>query len=133
MGAWGYEALANDTAVDWTSIQLAKSQGIGVIEAALDAADAIGDGYLDERIGSIALAACETLARVQGRHGYQNSYTATVDQWVLNNQFTPNRELIQKAHQVIDRVLSEDSELTEQWENGAEWRASVENLRKRVG
>ena len=132
MGAWGVLAFDNDHANDWadglddvTDLSLVQSTFAEVSEA---------DGYLEAPTASEALAACEVLARLLGHPGYQNSYTEKVDEWVRQHPAVPSSTMLARATAVIDRVLGDNSELRELWEEGdsAEWLSAVEDLRGRL-
>jgi len=107
------------------------------VEAALDQVQVVGDDFLDADVACDALAACEVLARLQGRSGYTNAHTEAVDQWVAarGDRIVPSRELLARASAAIDRILGEDSELSELWDEsgGEEWREAVEDLHRRLG
>ncbi|MBX3468564.1 MAG: DUF4259 domain-containing protein [Planctomycetes bacterium] len=109
---------------------------MSLVEAALAAVEAVGgDAYLDADVACEALAACEVLARLAGRPGYQNAYTESVDDWVAAHaDLAVPPALVARATAVIDRVLGERSELAELWDegDGAPWRATVDDLRRRV-
>lgn len=134
MGAWGHDTFDNDTACDWTYL-LVESDDLAPVEAAIDAALAAGTEYLDGDVGAEALAACEVLARLQGRWGPRNAYTESVDDWVTAHPIVPDAEVLERAGRAVDRVLTEPSELLELWDEGGrheEWHAAVEDLRLRV-
>jgi hypothetical protein len=133
MGAWGVLAFDNDTANDW-AYELEGADDLTLVESALDEVAAAGNCYLDADLACNALAACEILARLQGRPGYTNAYTETVDTWVATHRITPPTELLARASAILDTVLGEGSELRELWDetDGADWRASVEDLRQRL-
>ena len=90
--------------------------------------------YLEAPIGCNALAACEVLARLLGKPGYQNSFTEKVDQWVLKHPVKPPAELLARASSTIDRILGDSSELRQLFEEGdaSEWLEAVEDLRVRL-
>lgn len=133
MGAWGVLAFDNDTACDW-AYELDDCSDLSLVDAALGEVEATGSEYLDADPASNALAACEVLARLRGRPGYENAYTESVDAWVASHPQTPPPALLGRAAAVIARVLAADSELAELWDegDGAEWRAAVEDLRRRT-
>jgi hypothetical protein len=133
MGAWGELAFDNDQANDW-AYGLDEVDDLSLVEAAFEAVEAVGDDYLDSDEASDALAACEVIARLRGKPGYQNAYTEKVDLWVAAHPLKVPAALIARASSVIDRVLGEESELAELWaESGdAKWRAAVEDLRARM-
>jgi hypothetical protein len=132
MGAWAADAFGNDTACDW-SYRLSEVDDLSVIRESLDAVEECDD-FIDADIGSEALAACEVLARLKGNWGERNSYTATADSWIEKNNLDVPEALLRQANQVIDAVLSSESELRELWgesEDG-EWLQVVKDLRKRL-
>ncbi|MCW8139838.1 MAG: DUF4259 domain-containing protein [Planctomycetota bacterium] len=135
MGAWGERAFDNDTACDW-AYDLEERDDLSLVEEALAAVEAVGgDAYLNADVACEALAACEVLARLAGRPGDQNADTESVDDWVAAHaDLAVAPALVARATTVIDRVLGERSELTELWDegDGAPWRATVDDLRRRV-
>lgn len=131
MGAWGHETFHNDTACDFTA-QLTAAADLGVVEKALGAVLETGDDYLDSDLGSEALAACEVLARLQGRWGVRDSYSEQLDAWIVAHPQTPPKALLDRAVKTIDRIRSESSELQELWEGQDNWIKAVTDLRARV-
>ena len=133
MGAWGTGVFDNDTACDW-AYGLEGQTDLGLIERTLDVALAADEG-LDASDAEEALAAAETVARLQGHWGVRNSYTANVDAWVEKTGLPPSPTLASKAHAAIDRVLAETSEIVELWEESGEldeWKRVVDELRSRI-
>jgi hypothetical protein len=131
MGAWGVLAFDNDDANDW-AYGLEKTSDLSLVSAFAQVNE--GEDYLEAPVASEALAACEVLARLLGRPGYQNAYTEKVDQWVKQHPQKISPALLERASAVIDRVLADKSELRELWDEGdaEEWLQAVENLRGRV-
>jgi len=130
MGAWGVRAFDNDTAGDWADHELASATNLRVVSQRLASIEALGDDeYLNAETASIALAACEVLARLRGNPGQQ--YPA-VDAWVTAHPLTPPPQLLKLADRVIDRILGERSELQQLWNANEEWSDAVEELRSRV-
>jgi Domain of unknown function (DUF4259) len=131
MGAWGVLAFDNDDANDW-AYGLEKTSDLSLVVSTFAQVDE--EDYLEAPAGSEALAACEVLARLLGRPGYQNAYTERVDQWVKQHPEKPSPALLGRASAVIDRVLADKSELRELWDEGdsEEWLQAVEDLRGRV-
>ena len=135
MGTWSVDAFGNDDAADW-AYELEEAVDLSPIEDAIAAVLGVGDEYLEAPEASIALAAIEVLARLGGSSGEKSSYTETADKWVSSTQVKPSVELIDKAQAAIARILAEDSELNELWQESEEyeaWLASVSDLRARVG
>jgi hypothetical protein len=134
VGTWSFEPFGNDDAADWAA-ELEDSKDLSQIQAAVDAVLAVGEEYLEAPDATVAVAAIDVLARLVGSFGERTSYTEAVDSWVEDLELTPDSELIDKALQVIDRVLAENSELRELWEDSDDfeaWKASMQALRERV-
>lgn len=131
MGAWSHEPFGNDTACDW-AYGLEEAKDLSCIEEALDRVIDSGDEYLDADAASEAVAAIEVIAKLLGRGTQSDTYTEEVDRWVSASTDKPNPALRNKARQAIQRILGEDSELRELWDesaSAAEWKASLEQLR----
>ena len=144
MGTWAVDAFGNDFALDWAQ-DLQESKDLFFIEDTLnnvlspDSAD-----YLEAPFAAEGLAAIEVLARLYGKPGEKDEKdekdenTKDVDAWVeeVGKKATKRRtDLIEKSQRAIEHILSERSELRELWEDSehyAEWRASVEELKKRI-
>lgn len=135
MGAWSVDAFGNDDAADWAH-DLEDADDLGPIEEAFASVLEAGDEYLEAPQASVALAAVEALARLMGRTGEKSAYTEAVDNWVAKATAKPTTGLIDKAQVVVSRILADDSELKELWQDSddyAAWLASVSDLRARVG
>ena len=132
MGAWGVLGFDSDDAIDW-AYGLDNVSDLSLVESAFDEVDAAAD-YLEAPIGCNALAACEVLARLLGKPGYQNSFTEKVDRWVLKHPAKPPAKLLTRASSTIDRILGDNSELRQLFEEGdaSEWLEAVEDLRVRL-
>lgn len=133
MGTWSVDSFGNDTACDW-SYSLENHNDLSFVEESLKKV-LNAESTLEASEAEEALAAAEVVARLQGHWGERNSYTETVDKWVESLRLKPTKPLIQKAHQAIDRILSEKSELLELWHESGEfeeWKASVMNLKSRI-
>jgi hypothetical protein len=134
MGAWGTGIFDNDGALDYVG-DIVIDSGLSQIEATLDRVLSIKLEYLEAPDAENALAAAEILARLQGRVNAEKS-TDELEQWIKKTKISPSGELLEKARQSVARILTEPSELLELWnesdEDGAEWRACVENLASRL-
>lgn len=131
MGAWSHEPFGNDTACDWV-YGLEESTGFGYIEEALDRVLECGDDYLEAPDSEEAIAAVEVIAKLLGKGTQEND---AVDAWVDANRAEVSAALLQKAQQVLDRIVSEGSELLELWQESGEdnaWLPSMEKLRAAV-
>jgi hypothetical protein len=134
MGAWGELAFDNDTVNDW-AYDLADARDLSLVESTFGELEAVGSRYLDQDVACCALAASEVVARLQRHRGYTNAYTANVDRWVAEHPMTVSDVLVGRAEAAIDRILADDSELRQLWEeqDPAPWLVSVADLRTRVG
>ena len=133
MGAWGVLAFDNDNACDWAH-GLDDADDLSLVESAFATFDGT-DGTSETSDACNALAACEVLARLNGKPGYENAYTEDVDLWVAAHPSKPSAALLARADAVIDRILGENSELQKLWSDSDEsnqWVASVEDLRDRM-
>ncbi|MGB9991900.1 DUF4259 domain-containing protein [Pseudoduganella rhizocola] len=137
MGTWSTGAFGNDFAQDWAE-DLQESMDLYFIADTLDNALSSGEaGMLEAPFGAEALAAVETLARLEGRAGLQDEDSAAVDEWVaaMKPKFKLRSDLHEKALRVLELVLSGRSELRELWqdsEHDEAWRNEVESLRARM-
>jgi hypothetical protein len=132
MGARGVLIFDNNDAKDWAAA-LEKTADLSTVESAFDRVE-IADLYLEAPDASIALAACEVLARLLGNFGYQNAYTADADRWVATHPIVPSPELLARALWVIDVIAGPQSELRELWDGSDSnaWLKSIDDLRLRL-
>lgn len=134
MGAWAADSFGNDTACDW-AYAIEDCSDLSLVEETLDKVLQEGDGYIDASDAEEAIAAIEVIARLQGNWGMRNAYSESVDKWVKKSKLVPDKGLVEKAHQVIARILGDESELKELWEDSNlsnEWVVSVQELAGRV-
>lgn len=132
MGTWAIDALGNDDAADWL-YTLYDGAGLKVIDETLSAV-AMPD-YVEAPQAQEALAAAEVVARLQGRPDATVPLDEELDGWIRRSKLIPPPALVQKAHKAIDRILADQSELLELWQESDEfeaWKASVLNLRSRI-
>lgn len=132
MGAWGTGIFENDTACDW-AYGLKDVEDLSLIESALDAV--FEEEYVESYIACEALAAMETLARLNGNGDVENSYTETVDLWVSSVHLKVSSELLDKANNALTMILGPSSELQELWAESEEfsaWQKELESLKARM-
>ena len=130
MGVWGTGAFENDAACDW-SADLADARDHSYITDTLSSAQDVDDDELDLELGCTAVAACEVLARLQGRHGRKDPISDLVDEWVRSHPGRPSLSVIKLATNVLDRVAA-GSELSLLWRGDSAWLSQVKELRRRV-
>lgn len=133
MGAWAEDAFGNDVACDWAG-DFSDAPGMEKIESAIEAVVSETD-YIDSDVACEALAACELVARLKGNWGQRSAYSESIDKWVETGQESPSAQLVQRASAAIVKILGENSELQELWdEDGVneDWHREMEDLAKRV-
>ncbi|HEU4845005.1 MAG TPA: DUF4259 domain-containing protein [Burkholderiaceae bacterium] len=134
MGTWATHAFGNDYAQDWAE-DLQETRNMEAVENTLDTALDNGGDVLEAPFAAEALVAIEVVARMQGHWGQRDEDSEPVDLWIAEHPQRPRPDLAEKAHRVIARILSEQSELRELWadsEHYDAWRAAVEELKGRV-
>src|SRR5687768_3294860 len=135
MGTWATGPFGNDFAQDWAE-DLHESNDLYFIGDTLDNVLAHTD-YLEAPFGAEGLAAVETLLRLEGRGGVEDDDSAAIDEWVdiVKAKYKPRPDLLDKAAQALELVLSERSELRELWQDSEHfeaWRAAVEEQKARL-
>jgi hypothetical protein len=133
MGTWAEDAFGNDTACDWAG-DFSDHPSMAKVEEAIDGVIA-ADEYIESDEACEALVACEILARLKGNGGEKSAYSASIDTWIAATRLVPDPDLISKAEQAILRILGENSELQELWDEegkNEKWHAAVDDLLKRV-
>lgn len=127
MGTWSHESFGNDTACDW-AYELEGITDLSVIESTIDRVLESEDEYLEAPDAEEAIAAIEVIAKLLGNGTQSDSYTERADAWAKENNLRPSAELIQKARNAISKILSENSELAELWEESEEWKPEISKL-----
>lgn len=132
MGAWSHKPFGNDDAIDW-AYGLGESNDLSLIERSLDAV-LEAEEYLEAPAASEAVAAIEVLAKLLGRGTQTDTDTEKVDEWVKSISAKPTADLLAKANGALDRILGDNSELRELWEEGSaqEWLSSLHTLQRAI-
>jgi len=133
MGTWSVDTFGNDAACDWVGSFL-DSPGLATVASAIEGVNK-SDGYLDSYDACECLAACEVIARIQGKWGLRNAYSERLDAWIEAHPTDVPRGLVADADAAIERILGADSELRELWDEGGnneDWRNAIDDLRVRV-
>jgi len=133
MGTWSHESFGNDEANDW-AYDLEGIKDLSLIEKTLDKALESED-YLEAPDAAEVVAAVEVLAKLLGKGTQSDSFTEKVDEWVNSVSLIPDPALLTKARHALDRVLGENSELRELWEesDSTEWHESIRALQTAIG
>ncbi|WP_411850244.1 DUF4259 domain-containing protein [Stenotrophomonas sp. LGBM10] len=130
MGAWAADSFGNDDAADWVC-DLDDHSGLALVREAL--ADVLGaEDYVEAPEASKALAAIEIIAAGLGRP--TAAFTADEDAvaWVAKVKPAIDAALVKDALKAIERILADDSELRQLWEesdSAEEWLQEVATLR----
>lgn len=133
MGAWSEDTFGNDAACDWIGSFLERP-GLGAVREAIGAVLPSAD-YLDSDLACDCLAACEVIARLQGKWGVRNPYSEDLDNWVEANPTLVPADLKDDADSAIERILAPNSELPELWDEGSrneKWHDAINDLRERI-
>lgn len=134
MGTWSHQPFGNDTAGDW-AYQLENHKDFRWIDSTFDRVLATR-GDIESDHGMEAVAAAEALATALGRPTQVDAYTEDVAKWASGLHSKPSAALLAKAHKVLERVLAEGSELSEDWaqsDHNTLWRRSVRTLLAALG
>ncbi len=132
MGAWAEDAFGNDTACDWAG-DFAEDPNLDIIATAIE--QVIEADYIDSDIASECLVACEIVARLNGNWGERSAYSESIDVWVESSKIKPSENLISNAKIAITKILGENSELQELWDEDGKnekWHQEMNDLLLRV-
>ncbi|MEM7259251.1 MAG: DUF4259 domain-containing protein [Pseudomonadota bacterium] len=133
MGAWAADALGNDTACDWAEDFFSQPSPDAIelaINAVLNAQD-----YLDSDVACEALAAVEIVAGLKAGAETKNPYSGNINQLAGMAEFVPSDSLLCAAENALERILGDNSELQELWdEDGTneEWHREMNSLLARI-
>ncbi|AWF80258.1 hypothetical protein BTJ40_05215 [Microbulbifer sp. A4B17] len=133
MGAWSEDAFGNDAACDWSG-EFLDNPGLEKVKQAIDI-DLMSEDYLEYDDACAALVACEIIARLKGNWGKKSAYSEAIDNWVETSDIVPDKQLTNKAVDTIARIVGENSELRELWDEDGEnvkWHFEMDNLLVRI-
>jgi hypothetical protein len=138
MGAWGEGAFDNDDAADWSwEFENADlTAGLRLVTDALSAIAAQADdaAYLDQRDGTLAVAAAELVASMNGQPIDESPYNETARQWIARVRPSTDAALTNLARRSVFRVTSQNSELAQLWDEAgsSSWRSAMSGLRDKL-
>jgi hypothetical protein len=129
MGAWGAGNFDNDDAGDW-SYELEES-GIEAVKSAFDMVLS-GEDYVEAPECSAAIAAAEVVAALLGRPAADlpeevQTFVSTKPKFAT--------DLVELAKKALVRVLADNSELRELWQESDsfdEWKQNVADVQARL-
>lgn len=126
MGTWSIHAFGNDEAADF-AIELSESSNLDLIQSALEDV-IVADEYLEAPEADRGIAAAAVLALLNGQE-IPGTLDEALSTWVKSQTTKPSSALLTKAQVVIERVLSENSELAELWIESDEYESWQDGLR----
>lgn len=130
MGTWGIKTFENDGTSDWLW-ELEESNDLSVLKQALEPEET---EYLEAPDGEIILGAAEVINAM--RNGPREGLPINALKWIEDHMPLDVSSLIKQAISMIDRVLAENSELKELWEENEEdylqWLSDVTDLRAKL-
>jgi hypothetical protein len=128
MGAWGAGSFDNDDAVDWLA-DLGHARDLTPIDAAI--AGATGESEPGERDASVAIAAAEVVAAIDGRP--LADLPGEIADWLASVRPRPDPGLTERARAAVQRIRF-SSGLKVLWGDGdpAEWYGHIDGLLQRL-
>lgn len=134
MGTWGTDPFGNDTACDWV-YDLEETSDLSLIRSTLEYILENDPELVSSHEGDQAIAAADTVARLNGKFYVRNSYTQSLDEWVEKTRLTPSRSLVDLALKALDRITTKPSESVDLWEESdsfEERKQQIEALKNRL-
>lgn len=134
MSAWTLDAFDNPAAREWVA-ELILTSNSDLLAEAFDTVVATRDAYLEKCDAERGMAALEVLAALLQRPGPTFSEQKQLSQWMVRYRPEADSELLQMGRRTLVRILDDDSELREYWEDTDDfdaWLAEVYELRERL-
>jgi len=133
MSCWAVDSFGNDDAADWVAALVDQTDSGLVDEAIADVLNT--SGYLEAPSASQALAAIEVLAAILHRPSLALLQNEQLVEWVRDQGQTVSPQQRTSAIAAIDRIIGDESELRELWEESEEfgdWKKIIADLRLRL-
>jgi len=134
MGAWGIGVWENDNALDW-AYELEDCNDLSVISRSIELI--LDSEEIDSIEADEALAAIDVLARLKHQDFDSDGYDEEISKWIKTHKDLQIPDsLWQQAKQALDKIVSEDSELYELWQESDSfeaWKKEMDILRSRMG
>jgi len=130
MGAWGNGSFDNDDAADFLT-DVTDGEDLAPVREIFAVVVSSND-YLEAPDASQAIAAAEIVAVILGRPTSAAQEEEELVAWLARVKPVVDSDLSKQAAQVLDRILAPNSELSELWEESdefADWKATVSDLR----
>jgi hypothetical protein len=132
MGAWGSGILENDSAQDFIAAVLDETD-LTTIEEAIERVLATGGDYLEAPAAEEAIAAVSLIARLLNDDDEEAEDGDEIQDWISQCEQIPDDVLVEKASKALERILTDPSELLEQWQESDDfdvWERGVRALQK---
>ncbi|MDQ8036934.1 MAG: DUF4259 domain-containing protein [Pedobacter sp.] len=129
MGAWGYGSFENDDAADFLD-DVTDSGDTSLLREALDNV-LTSTEYVEAPDACQAIIAAEIIAAMSGRPTLAAERQEELGEWLQRIRPAMDPELVSQAREALLRILAENSELRELWEeveDYSEWQASLSEL-----
>lgn len=133
MGTWGNGSFENDDAADFMA-DLTDVADLSLVSDALAAVLAAED-CLEAPEACLGIAAAEVVAAAAGRPTVAAQKEEELTEWLARIAPEMSPDLIKQAIQALDRIVGEQSELRELWEEADEadaWQATVMALKAKL-
>ncbi len=133
MGTWGNGSFENDDAADFMA-DLTEIADLSLVSDALAAVLAAED-YLEAPEACLGIAASEVVAAAAGRPTAAAQEEEELTEWLARIAPEVSPGLIKQANQALYRIVGEQSELRELWEEADEadaWQATVMALKAKL-
>ena len=129
MGAWGLGSFENDDACDFLA-DATESGDLTLLREALDNV-LTSTEYVEAPDACNAIVAAEIIAAALGRPTQAAQQEEELTSWLSRIRPTIDNELAAQALDALSRILAENSDLRELWEEAddfSDWQASVKEL-----
>ena len=129
MGTWGIGSFENDDAADFM-IDVLDSGDLSLIRETLDNV-LTSTEYVEAPDATLAIVAAEIVAAARGRPTLAAQQEPGLADWLAHVRPSIDADLVRQARDALARILAENSELRELWEETDEapaWRAVVDEL-----
>lgn len=129
MGAWGYGSFENDDAADFLA-DVIDSGDTALLREALDNV-LTSTEYVEAPDACQAIIAAEIIAAMSGRPTLAAEREEELAEWLQRIRPAMDPELVTRAREALLRILAENSELRELWEeveDYSEWQATISEL-----
>lgn len=133
MGTWGIGSFENDDAADFM-IDLLDSGDLSLVREVLDNV-LTSTEYVEAPDATLAIVAAEIVAAARGRSTLAAQQEEGLADWLARLRPPVDDDLLRQARDALTRVLAENSELRELWEetdDAHDWQAVVAELRSHL-